>query len=250
MSLDISTPVSLPSSSTFLFSRSLRPLQRPTTRSMLQLPRFDHKAAIWASGCGLPTPPTANMSTAYHPPATLESHAIPKYTSSGHIGRANMAVGDPNNPQLYRLTTTKPREQPHPYSQRQLQPQLQPQTQPQPQPQHSLNQDALNYFLVDGGGFPRPTAESTAAPQHSTQPPAPVAEEKLKVPSGGLSSTRSSDTLVYHSLTIPRCISPNGGNLAELAAQVCRLLSYDGYGLINVDDVPLLVRIRRSTKAR
>jgi hypothetical protein len=29
-----------------------------------------------------------------------------------------------------------------------------------------------------------------------------------------------SDSLVYHSLQIPKCISPSGGNLADFAAQV------------------------------
>lgn len=34
------------------------------------------------------------------------------------------------------------------------------------------------------------------------------------------SSRRSSETLIYHSLQIPKCISPNGGNLCDFAAQV------------------------------
>ncbi|PHH58882.1 hypothetical protein CDD80_1940 [Ophiocordyceps camponoti-rufipedis] len=40
-------------------------------------------------------------------------------------------------------------------------------------------------------------------------------------------SRSSSETLIYHSLQIPRCISPQGGNLSDFAAQMTCLFWFD-----------------------
>jgi hypothetical protein len=42
-----------------------------------------------------------------------------------------------------------------------------------------------------------------------------------------ISSRRSSETLIYHSLQIPRCISSSGGSLADFAAQVSQPPQHD-----------------------
>ncbi|PTB65034.1 hypothetical protein BBK36DRAFT_55521 [Trichoderma citrinoviride] len=41
------------------------------------------------------------------------------------------------------------------------------------------------------------------------------------------SSRKSPETLIYHSLQIPRCISPNGGSLADFAAQMTCLFWFE-----------------------
>ena len=145
-----------------------------------------------------------------------------------------MAVGEPGNPQMYRLMT-KPQEQLFPVYAR-------------PEEEHTA-QDQARFVSTDGIGISRSTIETTAASQHSTRPSTPTSGAMLK---DGSVSRRGSDTLVYHSLTIPRCISPSGGNLAELAAQV--LLTFPGSKpmdtdeLTGLDDVPFLVRISRSAE--
>lgn len=72
--------------------------------------------------------------------------------------------------------------------------------------------------------------------------PASVVSAKDAVP-----SRRSSDTLIYHSLQIPRCISASGGSLTDFAAQVSPTappaLLEENLPLTLSDDVPLLVRI-------
>lgn len=68
----------------------------------------------------------------------------------------------------------------------------------------------------------------TAQPQQpAVQPASPASGGSLSVPRSGPMSRRNSETLVYHSLEIPRCISPNGGNLAELAAQMTCLFWFE-----------------------
>jgi hypothetical protein len=55
----------------------------------------------------------------------------------------------------------------------------------------------------------------------------------------GTISRRGSETLVFHSLQIPKCISPNGGNLAEFAAQMTCLFWFQ-----SVDDLKHAESIR------
>jgi hypothetical protein len=118
-----------------------------------------------------------------------------------------MAVGEPSNLPMYRLPG-QPREQQYSYVQK-------------PQQQASLSLDQSTYPLVVGSDAARLVAEPVVPSQQPVRAGTPTSEATAKVPSNGPSPKKNSDALVYHSLTIPRCISPNGGNLADLAAQVC-----------------------------
>lgn len=120
------------------------------------------------------------------------------------MGRAN-TVGEPGNLSLYRLPTQQ-REQQYSY--------------PQRQQQRNLVPDHSNYQLAVGNETLRVAAEPSVLSQQPVRAATPTLEGTVKMPSNGPSPKKNLDTLVYHSLTIPRCISPNGGNLAELAAQV------------------------------
>lgn len=208
MSLAISSPyppLSLPTSS----SPSRGTFHRPLATSLPRIPSLVREFAPYNSESGLQTPPSEDMSTAYQPPlAALESHAMSKYPSAlGHVGRANMAVGEPSNLPIYRLPG-QPREQQYSYAQK-------------PQQQASLSLDQSTYPLLVGTDATRLVAEPIVPSQQPVRAATPTSEANGKVPSNGPSPKKNSDTLVYHSLTIPRCISPNGGNLADLAAQVC-----------------------------
>lgn len=240
MSLSISAPyplLPLPTSS----SQSRRPFHQPGAISLPKLPGLATSLATELAPCnsesGLRTPPTEDMSTAYQPPlAALESHALPKYPSSlGHMGRANMAVGEPGNLPLYRLPA-QPYEQQYSYPQKQL--------------QQSVAPAPTTYPTVAGNDTTRVVAESVVPSQQPARAATPTSEGTAKVPSDGPSPKKNSDTLVYHSLTIPRCISPNGGNLAELAAQVRETSHFwKFFELTTPDDVSVLVRISRSVEA-
>lgn len=171
--------------------------QRPNA---ISLPKPQHlqegSGSSWV--CGLRTPPVEDMSTAYQPSlAAYENHAMHGYPSSlAHIQRARMGVGGPTNGQVYQ------------------QPQLQ-QPQPSQQPQYQ-NWPSKDIAFTAANQLP-----SNGQPQQpAVRPPSPASGGTLSVPRSGQASRRNSETLVYHSLEIPRCISPNGGNLAEFAAQV------------------------------
>lgn len=148
---------------------------------------------------GLRTPPVDDMSTTYQQvPAAYDSHSLRSYTSAiVHPSRAKaMAVAGVNDARHYgRYPTVQ-------QNQLQLQHQLQiPVSQTLHAPLHSTPSD------------------------HSTKStPASVVSAKDAV-----SSRRSSEALIYHSLQIPRCISPSGGSLADFAAQVSRILSKPPY---------------------
>lgn len=149
--------------------------------------------------CGLRTPPVEDMSTTYQPSlAAYENHAMYGYPSSlAHVQRARMGMGGPTNGQVYQ------------------QPPMQ-QTQAQSQQPQYQSWPAKDISFTAANQLP-PTAQPQ---QPAVQPASPASGGSLSVPRSGPMSRRNSETLVYHSLEIPRCISPNGGNLAELAAQV------------------------------
>lgn len=181
---------------------------QPTIATLPKPPSLAQEPAHLDGGSGLRTPPTEDMSTTYQPPlAALESHALPKYPSSmGHMGRVNTSVGDPSNLPVYRLPTQS-REQHYSYSQK--------------QPQRTFAADHSNYQLAVANDAARVVTEPTIPSQQQARTATPTTEGSVNTTSDGPSSKKKPDTLVYHSLTIPRCISPSGGNLAELAAQVC-----------------------------
>lgn len=142
---------------------------------------------------GLRTPPVDEMSTTYQQvPAAYDSHALRSYTSAiVHPSRAKArAVAGLNDARSYgRYPTVQ-----------------------QNQYQHQI-----------------PVSQTLHAPLHSTPSDRSTKSTPASVVSAkdAVSSRRSSEALIYHSLQIPRCISANGGSLADFAAQVSRILSIE-----------------------
>lgn len=134
------------------------------------------------------------MSTAYQAPlAAYDSHAMHAYSlPHAQVGRSKAAVADNMNSQIYRSST----QQPH-------------LTQHQPPPNWPSRQTPFSTV---------PTLGSNSQP--ITHPPSPASTATLGLPQSNQPARKGSETLIYHSLEIPRCISPNGGNLADFAAQV------------------------------
>lgn len=134
------------------------------------------------------------MGTAYQTPlAPYEGHAMHGYPSSlAQVSRSKMGM-DTANPQMYRPCA-------------------------QQQQQLSQQQLASNWPSKEGPLPAVPTLPSNS--QHIIRPASPGSGSTLGVPQSSHPSIRSPETLVYHSLEIPRRISPSGGNLADFAAQV------------------------------
>lgn len=187
------------------YSRSARSVvgskgQQTPSLQLPKIPRLSQEAVLWSSG--LRTPPVEDMSTTYQPSlAALESHAMHGYPHSlAHVGRTKMAVTDPATGQIYRPST----QQLHPLQQ----------TQP-----HQHPQQLPNTWVQKDQGFP-PTQPLTSNLQHTSRAPSPAPDANLAPPQNRMTSRRGSESLVYHSLEIPRRVSPTGGNLADFAAQV------------------------------
>lgn len=142
---------------------------------------------------GLQTPPVDDMSTTYQQvPAAYDSHALRSYTS---------AIAHPSRPKTVAVAGFNDARQYGRY------PAVQ---QNQHQHQHQI-----------------PLSQTLHAPLHSTPSDRSTKSTPASVVSAkdAASSRRSSEALIYHSLQIPRCISPSGGSLADFAAQVSRILS-------------------------
>ncbi|KAL7920696.1 hypothetical protein ACQKWADRAFT_153018 [Trichoderma austrokoningii] len=133
---------------------------------------------------GLRTPPVDDMSTTYQQvPTAYDSHALRSYASAMvHPGRAKaMVVAGVNDGRQYgRYPALQQQQHQIPVS----------------QPLHA-------------------PVHSTPSDQSTKSTPASVVSAK-----DAASSRRSSEALIYHSLQIPRCISPSGGSLADFAAQM------------------------------
>ncbi|KAL7625962.1 hypothetical protein AAE478_002731 [Parahypoxylon ruwenzoriense] len=176
------------------YSYPPRHIPPPAGAGKLQHSSLVHEAALYTGG--LRTPPAEDiMSATYQNPIlsnTYESHvALARQPNTlVQTGRAGGVLCDTvMNPMLSRA------QQPHhqPQYQQNLPVQtlvLQAQAQPQPQPHSSSS---------------RPSTRSTT--------PAST----LSVHSQGTVSRKDS-TMVTHSLQLPSCISPNGGNLDDFAA--------------------------------
>lgn len=187
MSARASPPAFIPPSPTLQLDTS-RKLQHPRAISLPRPPHLAQEAVGLI--CGLRTPPAEDMSTAYQAPlAAYESHAMHGYAQPmPQAGRAKMPMVDRANAQVY---GQQPQQQATMYWPAKNQaastvPQVPPSTQPR-QPVASPSSDAT--FAMGQN-------------QHSK------------------ASNIGSETLVYHSLDIPRSISPHGGNLADFSAQV------------------------------
>ncbi|VUC32159.1 unnamed protein product, partial [Clonostachys rosea] len=187
---------------------------RPPPIAVSKLHALAQQANSWDSG--LRTPPIDDMSTAYQPSlATLDSHGVNSYhaASLGYPGKARMGVVESHQAQYSR---------------------------PVIQQQHALPQTAMNWA-------PRETSannpfSSTSQLNTIREQPPQVSSAKTEASvcsQGGNNSRRNSESLVYHSLQIPKCISPNGGNLAEFAAQMTCLFWFE-----SVDQLKQAEKIR------
>ncbi|KAH7308021.1 hypothetical protein B0I35DRAFT_453946 [Stachybotrys elegans] len=197
------------STSHFLPSPSLSS-RRARAQGILVLPKLPslvHDAAFPVSG--LRTPPVDDMSTTYQPPmASYNSHASNTYFPS-------LANGPRPKP-----VTTDPRTQQYQYPLYPPQHATQPAAQQQPQQFLHQSQVVHSYQPVSSvqpktTSYPAVQTTQTSQSKSST-PVSEVASQSHE----GTSSRRGSESLVFHSLQIPKCISPNGGNLAEFAAQM------------------------------
>lgn len=141
---------------------------------------------------GLQTPPFESMSTTYHPAmaSAYDSNPVAAYSVSlAHSARSKAAMMESAGAQYPR------------YAQQQQQIQ-----QPPIPAQQRYNP------VPSGSHVP---LSGTAHPTRSLTPKA-----ETKRPPKDKISGNAHETLIYHSLQLPRCISPTGGNLAEFAAQV------------------------------
>lgn len=140
------------------------------------------------------------MSIMYQPaPAPFDSHGLHAYhtTSRGSsVERPIDPIHDPRHVQASRYHVPHLKHPQYPSQVPQHPSQLQP---------HPL-QPIPNMAV---------TAQQPAITHVSYRDTTPSSDPNMTP-----SSTRSADTLVYHSLQIPKCISSRGGNLAEFAAQV------------------------------
>ncbi|CAM1509860.1 Fc.00g001950.m01.CDS01 [Cosmosporella sp. VM-42] len=207
MSVGIPPPTSnfLPSPVYSFGSR--RALLPPPSTSLPKLPPLTQKLALL--GSGLRTPPVDEMSTAFQPSlASYDNHAIHSYGSSmAHAHRTKAIANDTRNSQYYRYPT----QQQHYQQQHQGQPQQQPLLASNPQQR--------------SGSFSSTHVASTT--RNTTQPSTPGSETVVGASSEGTLSRRGSESLVFHSLQIPKCISPTGGNLADFAAQMTCLFWFE-----------------------
>ncbi|KAM5371254.1 hypothetical protein ACJZ2D_008055 [Fusarium nematophilum] len=71
-----------------------------------------------------------------------------------------------------------------------------------------------------------PSTISIPSFRQVTRPSTPASESTVTVDKDGATSRRGSE-LVFHSLQIPKCISPAGGNLADFAAQMTCLFWFE-----------------------
>lgn len=148
-------------------------------------------------GSGLTTPPFDDMSTTYHQSlAAYDNHA-----TNGHSvpfagpGLSKAAMADPRA--VYHTHRVP--------SQHVVVP-----------PQHSHHRSTT-----------APTNINHAVPTSHHPPRLASPREQVSTASNPTSpSKKDADTLIYHSLQIPKCISPNGGNLPDFAAQVRKTPSF------------------------
>ncbi|KAL7809388.1 hypothetical protein V8C44DRAFT_334348 [Trichoderma aethiopicum] len=141
------------------------------------------------------------MSTAYqHSLAAYDNHALRPYAPSIALPRAaaSTAVGASDARNAAALYARYPF----------------PQSQPAQVPASQARNDACTQLHANAAPSGPPTKSSeTSATAVSAQDAA--------------SSRKSPETLIYHSLQIPRCISSEGGSLADFAAQMTCLFWFE-----------------------
>ncbi|KAM0322200.1 hypothetical protein ACHAQA_009690 [Verticillium albo-atrum] len=177
---------------------------------------------------GLQTPPSDDMTTTYQPPIVgpYDNHVLPSYSSAlphvrGAVPSMNEAARTPQYPR---------------YPQQQQQQQQQPYTYPT-----SLPRDPASGI-----------SQYSTTSKHSTRNSTPAAEGSMASQNGSSSSRRGSKALIHHSLHVPSCINPKGGNLADFAAQITCLFWFESMDTLraaeNVRSRPATATVPKLTK--
>ncbi|GKT54306.1 cyclin-related 2 [Colletotrichum tofieldiae] len=136
------------------------------------------------------------MSATYHAPhlVAYDSHVIPSYPS---------AVAQARGPKVVMAEAARAPQYPR-YT----------------QPANSYSQSQQPVANPASG-----TSQYSSTSRHSTRPSTPTSGAIGK--SDGTTSRKGSSALVLHSLSIPSCINPKGGNLADFAAQITCLFWFE-----------------------
>lgn len=141
-------------------------------------------------GHGLRTPPVDDDMSATYQPAmtTYGSHNVHAYpVPMAHASHIKPVMDDARVPQPYR------------YPSQQL--------------------------LAQNGTYSSPLPDSSL--HQAVMPATPLAEVPVPSKRSDPVTRRGSETLIYHSLQLPKCISPTGGNLSDFAAQMTCLFWFE-----------------------
>ncbi|KAG7119784.1 Meiotically up-regulated gene 80 protein like [Verticillium longisporum] len=174
---------------------------------------FRHPVPQTSQKRGLQTPPSDDMTTTYQPPIVgpYDNHVLPSYSSTlPHVRGSVPSMNEVSRPSQYpRYAQQQPQQQ---------QAQLQQQQQQQQQPYtHATN---LSQNPASG------ISQYSTTSKHSTRTSTPAAEGSMSSQNGS-TSRRGSQALIHHSLHVPSCINPKGGNLADFAAQITCLFWFE-----------------------
>lgn len=184
--------VKLSSTAPFLpSSPSLHLGRQQNSESGLVSPKtLSRGLASTSSGHGLKTPPVDDMSATYQP-VMAAYNGLPLHPCTTTLSQPNHlkpVMDDVRTSQQYR----------YPAQQVQLQHKSQ---------HHSTSSHLANPTALQVGG---PATPSTGTPDTPK-----------------MASRRGSETLIYHSLQLPKCISPAGGSLSDFAAQMTCLFWFE-----------------------
>ncbi|KAM0253676.1 hypothetical protein ACHAP5_000253 [Fusarium lateritium] len=161
------------------------------------------------------------MSTVFQPPlASWDSHAIHNYSDVPQAARSATTMNDTTGSQYYRYPAHQQEQQQH----------QQQQSQPQTTYNHYYQQEQSTHLQHEL--HPASQVSQQRNGSISTVPQAVPAVGQTVRPSTPPVSSKTvnkddSESLVYHSLQIPKCISPSGGNLADFAAQMTCLFWFE-----------------------
>ena len=160
---------------------------------------------------GLRTPPVDNMATTYHHMGgnAYEKHGMPNGHSSLATHAHMATVPDPRTGSCYRYPTPITAQ---PSAALAVQPVVQPAAQHQFQPQPPV--------LASNTDSQRHAYSSRTA----SQPASPVFRDPSQLEDKKVGET---ETLIHHSLQIPKCISPRGGSISEFATRMTCLFWFE-----------------------
>ncbi|PFH62285.1 hypothetical protein XA68_14280 [Ophiocordyceps unilateralis] len=196
----LSTSSYYPSTSSLRLSRRRLSPPPPCSKPPNSLPSLGDDAVSIYLDTGLQTPPPSDdMSTAYHP-------AMPAYDGRAIHGYPSAAMAHPSSRSRPVVNDVRASSQ-----QYRCPPQQQQQQQ---QPPHAAKHG--NHHQL-----------SDLSSRRSTRTSTPSVDTAMAAKHDANASRPSSETLIYHSSQIPRCISPEGGNLSDFAAQMTCLFWFD-----------------------